>query len=526
MIKKIKIQNYKIFKDMELDVHGKKNIIVGENGVGKSTLLEAISIVLSGSKNIIDTIGLQSMFNKDIIKEFFCNEKTIENLPTVNVELYFDLPDYPIYESLYGKNNLLKKDSFGLYMIIKPDLELYSKEIENILSLNEEIFPFEFYKLQFKTFANTVYDSYSKKHRFRYEFIDSSKLNSKNGLKKFVSNLFDQHADDYQKNNIRFQFRKQLTDFSNQLYENFELKNPDDYFIQTSSSLTSQFDNHITAVKEGISIEQEGKGEQLLLGIQSSLSSTLENVAIVLIEEPENHLSHLNMLKLLSLIEKSNLQLFISTHSNMIASRLELSNMHILSKQSVTSINDISKQSNKFFKKSPNTNLLDYILSKKAILVEGPAEYILLNKFYDMIHSTLPQNNDISIISVNGLNFKNYLDIAKKIGIITLVVTDNDKDYNGNILDKYECYKSFDNIKVVSDKINENRTFEVCMYNSNEEILKENFESSHMTKGLLEYMLNNKTEFALKLLEKLDNEEINIQIPGYIVEGLQWITEK
>ncbi|WP_414048578.1 ATP-dependent nuclease [Macrococcus animalis] len=526
MIKKIKIQNYKIFKDIELDVHKQKNIIVGENGVGKSTILEAVSIVLNGSKSIIDSIGIQSMFNKDVIKCFFENEKSIENLPTVNIEIYFDLPDNPMYECLYGKNNLLNINSFGIYMIIKPDLDLYSAEIGSILSLEEDIFPYEYYKLQFKTFANTIYDSYSKKHKFRYEFIDSSKLNSKIGIKKFVSNLFDQHANEQQKNNIRFQFRKQLNDFSGRLYEDFDLEHSGDFIIQTSNLVTSQFDNHITAIKDDISIEQEGKGEQLILGIQSSLNSTHENVAIVLIEEPENHLSHLNMLKLLGLIEKSNMQLFISTHSNMIASRLELNNMHIISKYSVMSINDISSHANKFFKKSPNTNLLDYILSKKVILVEGPAEYILLNNFYEKLQSSLPQNNEISIISVNGLNFKNYLEIAEKIGVNTLVITDNDRDYHNNIIEKYEQYNTFDNIKIVSDNNNDNSTFEVCLYNLNKDILEENFKTSRMNKGLLNYMLSNKTDFAINLLEKLENKQIEIEIPEYIKEGIQWIKEK
>ncbi|UTH15631.1 ATP-dependent nuclease [Macrococcus epidermidis] len=526
MITKIKIRNYKIFKEFEINVHEKKNILVGENGVGKSTLLEAISLVLNGSKNVVDSLGFQAMFNNNAVKTFFENEKIISNLPTINIELYLELPNNPIFESLYGKNNLLNKETYGIYMIVQPDLELYSQEIDEILSLEEDIFPYEFYKLQFKTFANTVYDSYSKKHKIRYEFIDSSKLNSKIGIKKFISNLFDQHANEQQKNQIRFEFRKQLNNFSNDLYDNYGLNSYEEYKIQTSNLITSQFDKHITAVKEDISIEQEGKGEQLILGIQSSLNSTSENVKIILIEEPENHLSYINMLKLIKLIEDSNLQLFISTHSNMIASRLEINNMHILSKTNVTSIIDISKQANRYFKKSPNTSLLDFILSKKAILVEGPAEFILMNKFYEIIHGCLPHSNDISIISVNGLNFKNYLELSKLLGIETLVITDNDKNYDENILKKYEEVNSFENIKIVSDINNDNHTFEVCIYNSNIQILDYSMKTKSMKNGLLEYMLNNKTEFAMRLLEKLENEEIEINIPIYIKEGLQWIKEK
>lgn len=47
MIKKIKIQNYRIFQNFELDLQSGMNIIVGDNDCGKSTLLEAVSLALT-----------------------------------------------------------------------------------------------------------------------------------------------------------------------------------------------------------------------------------------------------------------------------------------------------------------------------------------------------------------------------------------------------------------------------------------------------------------------------------------------
>ena len=65
---------------------------------------------------------------------------------------------------------------------------------------------------------------------------------------------------------------------------------------------------------------------------------------------------------------------------------------------------------------------------------------------------------------------------------------------------KYSSYQQFQNIKVSSDLDNANRTFELCIYNNNKDLL----DSFGLTKSkdLLGYMLREKAEFALRLLEK------------------------
>jgi AAA15 family ATPase/GTPase len=51
MIKKVFIQNYKIFDHFELDLNDTLNIIVGDNETGKSTILEAINLALTKRLN-------------------------------------------------------------------------------------------------------------------------------------------------------------------------------------------------------------------------------------------------------------------------------------------------------------------------------------------------------------------------------------------------------------------------------------------------------------------------------------------
>jgi len=64
------------------------NILVGDNEVGKSTVLEAINIVASGNIKRIESIGLDKLFNIAVVQEFNSGERTFENLPNMIIELY------------------------------------------------------------------------------------------------------------------------------------------------------------------------------------------------------------------------------------------------------------------------------------------------------------------------------------------------------------------------------------------------------------------------------------------------------
>ena len=53
MITEIKIENFKSLHDLTLDV-GRFNILIGENGSGKSNILEAITLAAAAEANKLD----------------------------------------------------------------------------------------------------------------------------------------------------------------------------------------------------------------------------------------------------------------------------------------------------------------------------------------------------------------------------------------------------------------------------------------------------------------------------------------
>jgi len=175
------------------------------------------------------------------------------------------------------------------------------------------------------------------------------------------------------------------------------------------------------AIVEGnISIENKGKGRLCFVKTELALKRAGNDLQIVLIEEPENHLSHINMKRLIQkIIDANDKQIFIATHSDMISSRLDLRKVIIINSNSPVplTLEMLPDATAIFFMKAPDKNILEFILSKKVILVEGDAEYILMEEFYKKIRQRSPQEENIHIIAVDGKTFKRYLDISKIIGV-------------------------------------------------------------------------------------------------------------
>ena len=157
-------------------------------------------------------------------------------------------------------------------------------------------------------------------------------------------------------------------------------------------------------------------------------------------------------------------------------------------------------------------------------MIDGNAEYILMEKFFEMVCGNRPENSDVSIISVDGLSFKRYLEIAKYFrNKKVAVVTDNDSDYDTKITKKYRPYDQFDNIRIFSDANNDNRTFEICLYRNNQKLIDSlNIANS---RDIQSYMLREKADFALILLEHLEMNNVvdSLQIPEYMKGAIEWV---
>src|SRR5436309_884728 len=85
---KIKLLNFKRFETFEVAFDDKMNLLIGDNEAGKSSILTAIDLVISGSRNKVETIGLEYLFNSDVIGNFLKSDKNYASLPKLEIELF------------------------------------------------------------------------------------------------------------------------------------------------------------------------------------------------------------------------------------------------------------------------------------------------------------------------------------------------------------------------------------------------------------------------------------------------------
>ena len=518
VINRVKLRNFKRFQKFEVPLDERLNILIGENESGKSSILTAIALVLSGSRPQIEKLGFERLINKGTVDAFLQTEKRYEDLPVTYAELWLNEQNN---EALFGRNNSETTDCDGLRMECCPNDE-YSREIREILDQEEANFPFEFYQVKFTTFQGDAYSGYKK--FLRHILIDTSQIGNDYAIREYVRDMYNTWATDVEIARHQFEYRQTKSYFEQNSLDNLNERVPD-YAFSLKSDSKSNLKADLTLIEEEIGIENKGRGKQCFIKTEFALKKgegIKQKIDVALIEEPENHLSHINMKKLVSLISASDdKQLVIATHSNMISSRLDLRNtilLHPSSNQPVR-LNNLSNDTAEFFIKAPYHEILDFVLSTKVLLVEGDAEYILMEKFYEMEMGHKPEQDNVYIFSVGGTSFKRYLEVAELLNIKTGVIRDNDKDYQSNCVDLYEGFTNV-NRSIFSDQDNERYTLEVCLYQNNRDFCDRQFQEGRRTLTVQDWMLKNKAEAALKILENIVED---FSVPQYIRDAIQWI---
>lgn len=516
-ITKIVLINFKKFDYFEVEFDEKINLLIGDNEAGKSSILTAINLAIGGNRRKVEAIGLDYLFNSSVIKSFLNSKRKISDLPELRIELYINEQSNQITS---GKNNTSKKECHGLRLICKPN-EDYSQYIKEVLSKKDCLFPFEYYSISFSTFADISYNNYNR--HLKHIFIDNSQVSSEYAMNEYVKSIYAKYLDnDVEKYQHFHEYRSHKEKFKNSSFELINERLEDDYQFAIKSNSKSNLGTDLTIFEGDIPIDNKGKGKQCLIKTELALKKSTDDLDVVLLEEPENHLSHSNVKKIIYDISKSNnKQIFIATHNNLISTRLNLRNSILLNSTTNGKIklNNLPEDTAKFFIKAPDNNILEFILSKKVILVEGDAEYMLVDIMFSNEEKETLEQNEIHVISVGGTSFPRYLDIAKLLNIKTAVITDNDRNYQRNCVDRYQKYTE-DNMKVFADKDENRRTFEICIYQDNQDICDELFTSPKRQLTIQDYMLKNKAEAAYNLLDKKGKE---IKTPQYIKDAFKWI---
>lgn len=539
-VKEINIENFKCFKGrFNLSLNQGLNILVGDNETGKTTILEAIHLTLSGlfSGRYLRNELTQYLFNNEVVAEYV-EELAKGNpapLPYILIELFLEGDNLAEFE---GDANSDGKKECGICLKIAFDDKYQQEYEEYVKSGDVKTIPIEYYDIFWTSCARA--NITSKSIPIKSAFIDSTTNKFQNGSDVYISRIIKEFLEAEDIVNISQAHRKMRDVFMADpaiLGINSKIKTASnisskDVSLSVDLSTKNAWENSLMTYLDDVPFHFIGKGEQSIIKTKLALSHKKSKEAnILLIEEPENHLSHNKLNQLIREIkaDKGEKQIIISTHSSFVANKLGLENLILIHDKKTVKLDDLLPETKSFFRKLSGYDTLRLILCKKAILVEGDSDELIVQKAYMVNNANkLPIENGIDVISV-GTSFLRFLEIAEKIQKPVSVVTDNDGDPNA-VKQKYSNYldankKAF--IDICFDEVIDTGTLQSFNYNTLEpKLLKANgidlfnfiFGTSYTDiDDINKFMKSHKTECALKIFDTA----VDVKFPDYILEAIK-----
>ncbi|MEW5685060.1 MAG: AAA family ATPase [Pseudomonadota bacterium] len=530
MITKIYIQNFKSFQKFSLELNDELNIIVGNNEAGKSTILEALALVLTkrlGGRLIESELGAH-LFNKDAVGDYLRRVQAGEKAAPPSIVIEAWLSDGQTVSALRGSHNHEKADAIGVRLDIAYNDE-YAPEYAALLTSPADIksLPTEFYAVDWRSFAGKAITGRSLPVGTSY--IDATAIRLQSGTDFYLQSIVSSGMDAKERAALSVAYRGLKEKFADEpaiqaINQNLTQRKgaitDKDLAISIDVSQRTNWEASLVPHLDDLPFHLIGKGEQSALKIMLALERQAEDAHVILIEEPENHLSFSSMQKLIAKVQEkcAGKQIILTTHSAYVLNKLGMEKTILLHNGSTTSLSKLPPDTENYFKKLSGYDTLRIILAERSILVEGPSDELVVQRAYRAAHGRAPADDGVDVINVRGLSFPRFLDIAKQLGKTVCVVTDNDGDYQGKIVERYRPYEGCATIAIHADDDENAHTLELQIVKCNElATLNKVLGTSHADKGTLStFMVKNKTECALRIFESADE----IAYPEYIRNAL------
>lgn len=278
---------------------------------------------------------------------------------------------------------------------------------------------------------------------------------------------------------------------------------------------------------DSIPLENVGFGTQNMFKSEIFIQQN-PTVDILVMEEPENNLSHTNMSVLVSkLARNTGKQLFVSTHSSYVANKLGLNHLHLVGNGIVTPLSGLEQDTYNYFLKLPGYNTLRLLLANNVILVEGPADELIVQRAYLDEYGRLPIEDGIDVIAVGGVAFKRYCELAMLVEKKISIITDNDGDVS-TVQARYAEYG--EGVALFIDEDNDHNTLEpsvlaanIHQYEAFRDIVYHGAGKDKVTPDQLQsFMTKNKTEWSMRVFQN----DSNISYPGHIRRAIGCVDDE
>ena len=538
MIRELRVSGFRILKDFIWEPKAGLNILVGANSAGKSTVLDAIELVTRGS--IRGQGARRSLspdwFNKDIVDAFFQGlGGPSEGVSAPEIKIVAVFSEDQRLSKITGANDPDRKfeDAPGIFITYSVPSSLFPQFLEECRGIKESggpfVLPTDYYDCSWRIFQG---DSiFRRPEGVSCTRIDTAPEPRSRAVDAYAKSYVGEELDDDMMREVSSQFRRVFAQVDRDILSGITVDCSDrgDLGLQMDRSPRTDWINSIVLHRNGLPLYALGSAEQTL----TKCAVSLKNIAsepILLLEEPECHLSYSWLNDLVGIIADTaseDRQVFVTTHSPFVLNRLGLDSLSVMAEgNSPGRITTLSDDTVSYFKRLSGYDTLRIVLADKAVLVEGPTDELVFDWAFRKVRDRLPHEKGIDVIEC-GTSHKRLLELAaalEKGGIAALRDNDgDDPDYWTGLAERH-----LSNVRAFfCGALGEGKTIEPQMIEANKGKLQTLAsivrKRGDATDKLEEFMTNNKTEWALRLLEADRSESEVLDIPSYILKAINFI---
>lgn len=427
--KNISIKNFRNFENINITLDN-KNVFFGMNDVGKTNFLYALRFVFDRNirkNNLIDSDFYQK--NTDV---------PVEIIVSIDISDLNDVDSMKLRAKVKGAL-LSSQNVVYIKLIAKYDS---TEMIANpILYWGGDLNDLEEIKTrgvfsELDTVFNVIYiDAYVDLYNL---FKKNSAILLKNDKNEDKDTL--KHIDDTIVNlNKYISSLSGIKSFENRITPEYNHLKNDNIQVSVKSEIAVKglYSNVVPYIKQDNDGELyptsgEGRKKLLVYSIYDLLAeeNTIRKINLFLIEEPENHLHRAMQIALSHkiFVDEKYKYTFLTTHSSFILSAMDKVNLiRIFNNTKVNSASSFYKVPEKYKEQRQRLNkrLSEAIFADKVLMVEGPSEELLFDEVLSY-QNELYQAEGVYILQVEGVGFKQYIEILNKLNIECFVKTDND----------------------------------------------------------------------------------------------------